>query len=117
MNEKPRVDLGDLAERCAVAGNAVEQNAADAALFGECATALRAVKTVIDTVPDVVRQNRLHQYQVTCRGVAEALYSVAAEYETGTRTAATPQYALRMFASALLDSLKVDTEKKAVILS
>jgi hypothetical protein len=110
----PKVDLGDLADRCLVAGNAVEQNPADAELFGACAEALRAAKSVIDTVPDVVQQNRLHQYRVTCEGVVEALYSVAAEYESGTRTAATPQYALRMFASALRDSLQPKPKKTIV---
>lgn len=106
-----RIDLKDLAERCTIAGNAVEMSAADAKLFGECAEAFHEMSRVLESLPLVVRNNRAAQHMASVEGCASALEAVAIEYERGTKGFATPQGALRQVANALRASLPRPEER------
>jgi hypothetical protein len=113
---KPKIDLGDLADRCELASEGEDMEQTNRALLVECAVAFRGLENLVQTLPEVVRRNRMAEYIQTCQTVAGALDEVAMEYDAGKRQhERTPQAALRYFAKSLRESLMPKQQSKLVI--
>jgi hypothetical protein len=115
--DKPKIDLGDLADRCELASEGEDMEQSTRALLTECAIAFRGMEGLIKTLPEVIQNNRIAQYYETCQTVAGALDDVAMEYDAGKRQhERTPQAALRYFAKSLRESLRLKPQQSKLVI-